>query len=160
MVVVKNGIKKSSKGQIWGCAHRPRGTCSLPAVYLQFTCCLLVAHTMCVASPMGMQGANNDQCMCPLVPTGHAKPKRGLGPLAMPRHSHFLTLCQEYPGGPKLLLSLFLKFATSQVAQNPHQHGSGATANHTSTNCQVAIGAPKAHMGGTHCLAPTFFNIR
>ena len=115
----------------------PRGTCSLPTVYLQFTCCLLVAHTMCVASPMGMQGANNDQCMCALVPTGHAKPKRGLGPLAMPRHSHFLTLCQEYPGGPKLLLSLFLKFATltSKVAQNPHQHGSGATANHTSTNC-------------------------
>ena len=125
-----------------------------------FACCLLAAHTMCVASPMGMQGANNDQCMCSLVPTGHAKPKRGLGPLAMPHHNHFLTLCQEYPRGPKLLLSLFLKFATSQVAQNLQEHGSGATANHTSTNCGH-WGTKSTHVGapGMHCLASTFFNI-
>ena len=89
------------------------------------------------------------------------KPKRGLGPglgpLAMPRHSHFLTLCQEYPGGPKLLLSLFLKFATSQVAQNPQGHG--AVGPPPTTQAQtVAIGAPKAHMGDIHCLASTFFN--
>ena len=123
---MKNRTTKSSKGQIWGCARL-----WAPAVYLLFACC---PHHVC-GKPHGH--ARCQQWPMHVCTGSHWPCKTQKGPWATCNAptQPFLTLCQQCPGGPKLLLSLFLKFATSQVAQNPQEHDSGATTNHTSTNC-------------------------
>ena len=149
---MENRTTKSSKGRRFGVVHA--------SGHLQFTCCLLAVYLLFACCPHHVRGKPHGhvrcqqvkgQSMCPLVPTSHAKPKRGLAPLAMPRPSHFLTICQEYPGGQNCCCHFPLSLQPTRWHKT---HINMAVGPPPITQAPtVAIGAPKAHMGGIYCPA-------
>ena len=132
----------------------PRGTRSLPAVYLLFACSCPQHVSQCQAPWACKVPTMANPCAhwCPLAmrsPKGALR--HSLAPLAMPRHSHFLTVCQEYPGGQNCCCHFPLSLQPTRWHKTHINMAVGPPP--TTQAPTVAIGAPKAHMGGIYCPA-------